>query len=169
MSRRKNNSLDKAAKGIAEDVSDSKSARMNSLKKLGKSSKEKSKRSLGNTHNNDKIVSQIISEFTAKQTVKNNDMYYTVREFERDVYRIEGIKVIVRASSMTKIKKYTYKKRCASNNSVNYFFVKRLKQITDSEFEFVLPYLDCAETVGDLRALEAIDIAATSLSTIEEE
>jgi hypothetical protein len=169
MSKKKNSSIDKAAKGIAEDVSDSKSARMDSLRKLGKSSKEKSKRSLGNTHNNDKIVSQIISEFTSKMTVKNNDMYYTVKEFEQDVYRIEGFKVIVRASTMTKIKKYTYKKRCASNNTVKYFLEKRLKGITDSEFEFVLPYINCAETLGDLRALEAIDIAATSLSTIEEE
>jgi hypothetical protein len=166
----KKNTMKKMAKGIADDISDSKKARMDSLKKMGKSSKQKLARTLEDSEEKAKKRSEIACTYLEKALAKQSDLYYTVKEFEADVYRIEGFKIIVRAATFAKIKKYTYKKRCGSSNTAKYFIEQRLKRLTDSEYEFAFPYnMNICETLSDLRALEAIDKAANALSVVEEE
>ena len=157
----KRSSIEKAAKGLANDVCDSKKARLNNLKKIGKCSKKKSEKSAADIKKEEESKSLFLSSYKDRQ----NSLYTTVDTFEDIVYSIEGIRVIVRASKNAKVLSYPYKKKCGGNNTVEYFINKRLKQVTGSKYEFYLPY-DCTNetTLAELRKEESkktkqIDIA----------
>jgi hypothetical protein len=168
----KKDTIKKAAAEVAEDVVGSTNTKMDKLRKVAKRSKAKSNKSKKNTKTpprNDAVEASIKAEFYTRREVKQADLYYRVSEFEQDIYRIEGFKVIVRASSIAKIRRYPYKKRCSSNNTVKYFIEHRLKRTTDSEFEFEIPYYTDYETLSDLRVLEGINRASNALSHTEEE
>jgi hypothetical protein len=167
---RKKNSMKKAAEGIAEDVVDPERAKMNKLKNMEKRSKAKLTKTIEDNTEDAKKKAQIASDFLNKQKFKYNNLYYSVKEFENDVYKVEGFRVIVRAAPYAKIKKYTYKKRCSSNNTIKYFVEQRLKRLTDSEYTFAIPYRIMADgTLSDLRVLDAADRAAMALIQAEED
>lgn len=77
--------------------------------------------------------------FTTSIAEKDKEFYYTVREFEKDVLLIDGIRVYVRASKVAKIRKYPFKKAAAKSTLVSRFIANRLMRTTDSLYEFELP------------------------------
>ena len=147
----KKNSMNKAAKNVADDVCDSKKARMNKLKKMEKDSKQKLEKSPEDI----KKEEQSKATFLASYEDRKNENYMTIDEFERILFTIEGFHIIVRASRFAKIRSYPYKKRCGNNNTIEYFINKRIKQATGSRYEFYIPYEYNSETtLAEIREME---------------
>ena len=147
----KKNSMNKAAKNVADDVCDSKKARMNKLKKMEKDSKQKLEKSPEDI----KKEKQIKATFLSSYEERKNENYMTIDAFEHILFTIEGFHIIVRASRFAKIRSYPYKKRCGNNNTVEYFINKRLKQVTGSRYEFYIPYEYNPETtLAEIREME---------------
>ena len=147
----KKNSMNKAAKNVADDVCDSKKARMNKLKKMEKDSKQKLEKSPEDIKKEKQSKATFLASYEDRK-IKN---YITISEFEHTIFAIEGFHIIVRASSFAKIRSYPYKKRCGNNNTIEYFINKRLKQVTGSRYEFYLPYEYNPETtLAEIREME---------------
>ena len=147
----KKNSMNKAAKNVADDVCDSKKARMNKLKKMEKDSKQKLEKSPEDI----KKEKQSKATFLSSYEEKKNENYTTIDAFEHIIFAIEGFHIIVRASRFAKIRSYPYKKRCRNNNTIEYFINKRLKQVTGSRYEFYIPYEYNSETtLAEIREME---------------
>ena len=147
----KKNSMNKAAKNVADDVCDSKKARMNKLKKMEKDSKQKLEKSPEDI----KKEKQSKATFLSSYEEKKNENYTTIDAFEHIIFAIEGFHIIVRASRFAKIRSYPYKKRCRNNNTIEYFINKRIKQATGSRYEFYIPYEYNSETtLAEIREME---------------
>ena len=147
----KKNSMNRAAKNVADDVCDSKKARMNKLKKMEKDSKQKLEKSPEDIKKEEQSKATFLSSYEEKK----NENYTTIDAFEHIIFAIEGFHIIVRASSFAKIRSYPYKKRCGNNNTIEYFINKRLKQVTGSRYEFYLPYEYNPETtLAEIREME---------------
>lgn len=147
----KKNSMSKAAKNVADDVCDSKKARLNKLKKMEKASKQKLEKSPEDIEKE----KQSKAIFLASCEERKIENYITVKAFEHILFTIEGFHIIVRASGFAKIRSYPYKKRCGNNNTVEYFINKRLKQVTGSRYEFYIPYEYNSETtLAEIREME---------------
>ena len=147
----KKNSIGRAAKGIANDVHDSKKARLNNLRNIEKTSKKKSKKSAADI----KKEKELKAIFIANYSEKKKFAYTTVKAFENILYSIEGIRIIVRASTNAVIPVYPYKKRCRGDTTVEHFINNRLNKVTDSRYEFYLPYNYSNETtIAELRKEE---------------
>ena len=147
----KKNSMNKAAKNVADDVCDSKKARINKLKKMEKDSKQKLEKSPEDIKKEEQSKATFLSLYEDRK-IKN---YITISEFEHTIFAIEGFHIIVRASSFAKIRSYPYKKRCGNNNTIEYFVNKRLKQVTGSRYEFYIPYEYNSETtLAEIREME---------------
>ena len=147
----KKNSMSKAAKNVADDVCDSKKARMNKLKKMEKDSKQKLEKSPEDIKKEEQSKATLLALYEDRK-IKN---YITISAFEHTIFAIEGFHIIVRASSFAKIRSYPYKKRCGNNNTIEYFINKRLKQVTGSRYEFYLPYEYNPETtLAEIREME---------------
>ena len=147
----KKNSMNKAAKNVADDVCDSKKARMNKLKKMEKDSKQKLEKSPEDI----KKEKQSKATFLSSYEEKKNENYTTIDAFEHIIFAIEGFHIIVRASRFAKIRSYPYKKRCGNNNTIEYFINKRIKQATGSRYEFYIPYEYNSETtLAEIREME---------------
>lgn len=143
--------MNRAAKNVADDVCDSKKARMNKLKKMEKDSKQKLEKSPEDIKKEEQSKVTFLALYEDRK-IKN---YITISEFEHTIFAIEGFHIIVRASSFAKIRSYPYKKRCGNNNTVEYFINKRLKQVTGSRYEFYLPYEYNPETtLAEIREME---------------
>ena len=147
----KKNSMSKAAKNVADDVCDSKKARMNKLKKMEKDSKQKLEKSPEDIKKEEQSKATFLSSYEERK----NENYMTIDAFEHIIFAIEGFHIIVRASRFSKIRSYPYKKRCGNNNTVEYFINKRLKQVTGSRYEFYIPYEYNSETtLAEIREME---------------
>ena len=147
----KKNSMNKAAKNVADDVCDSKKARMNKLKKMEKDSKQKLEKSPEDIKKEEQSKATFLSSYEERK----NENYMTIDAFEHIIFTIEGFHIIVRASRFAKIRSYPYKKRCGNNNTIEYFINKRLKQVTGSRYEFYLPYEYNPETtLAEIREME---------------
>ena len=147
----KKNSMNRAAKNVADDVCDSKKARMNKLKKMEKDSKQKLEKPPEDIKKEEQSKATFLALYEDRK-IKN---YITISEFEHTIFAIEGFHIIVRASSFAKIRSYPYKKRCGNNNTIEYFINKRLKQVTGSRYEFYLPYEYNPETtLAEIREME---------------
>ena len=147
----KKNSMNKAAKNVADDVCDSKKARINKLKKMEKDSKQKLEKSPEDI----KKEKQSKATFLSSYEEKKNENYTTIDAFEHIIFAIEGFHIIVRASRFAKIRSYPYKKRCGNNNTIEYFINKRIKQATGSRYEFYIPYEYNSETtLAEIREME---------------
>ena len=147
----KKNSMNRAAKNVADDVCDSKKARINKLKKMEKDSKQKLEKSPEDIKKEEQSKATFLASYEDRK-IKN---YITISEFEHTIFAIEGFHIIVRASSFAKIRSYPYKKRCGNNNTIEYFINKRLKQVTGSRYEFYLPYEYNPETtLAEIREME---------------
>ena len=147
----KKNSMNKAAKNVADDVCDSKKARMNKLKKMEKDSKQKLEKSPEDI----KKEKQSKATFLSSYEEKKNENYTTIDAFEHIIFAIEGFHIIVRASRFAKIRSYPYKKRCGNNNTIEYFINKRIKQATGSRYECYIPYEYNSETtLAEIREME---------------
>ena len=147
----KKNSMNRAPKNVADDVCDSKKARINKLKKMEKDSKQKLEKSPEDIKKEEQSKATFLALYEDRK-IKN---YITISEFEHTIFAIEGFHIIVRASSFAKIRSYPYKKRCGNNNTIEYFINKRLKQVTGSRYEFYLPYEYNPETtLAEIREME---------------
>ena len=147
----KKNSMSKAAKNVADDVCDSKKARLSKLKKMEKASKQKFEKSPEDIKKEEQSKATFLSSYEERK----NENYMTIDAFEYILFTIEGFHIIVRASSFAKIRSYPYKKRCGNNNTVEYFINKRLKQVTGSRYEFYIPYEYTPETtLAEIREME---------------
>ena len=143
--------MNRAAKNVADDVCDSKKARMNKLKKMEKDSKQKLEKSPEDIKKEEQSKATFLALYEDRK-IKN---YITISEFEHTIFAIEGFHIIVRASSFAKIRSYPYKKRCGNNNTIEYFINKRLKQVTGSRYEFYIPYEYNSETtLAEIREME---------------
>lgn len=65
---------------------------------------------------------------------KQND-YCTVESFERTVYLLEGIRIVLRAPTYATVRRYPFKKRCSNDTTVHDFVEKRIKRTINSTYQ----------------------------------
>ena len=84
---------------------------------------------------------------------KDREFYCTVEEFEKRVYEVEHIHVILRASKISKVRKYPYSRKCSNDTPISKFIQNRIKRNIDSmyDIEVVDKILNKDCTIGDIR------------------
>ena len=78
------------------------------------------------------------AHFLANYAERQSDLYCSVESFERTVYSLEGIRVILRAPTYAKVRRYTYKRRCSKDTSIRDFIEKRIKRNINSEYQIYI-------------------------------
>ena len=75
------------------------------------------------------------SYFLANYADKKDDMYCSVESFEKSVYLLEGIKVVLRAPTYAKVGRYNYKRKCSGDTSIKDFIDRRIMRSIDSTYQ----------------------------------
>lgn len=82
-----------------------------------------------------KTVKEKKERFIANEAVRRSENYCSVESFERSVYSIEGIKVILRAPTHATVGRYTYRSRCSKNTTIRDFIRRRINPCINSTYE----------------------------------
>lgn len=75
------------------------------------------------------------AHFLANYADKQNDAYCSVESFERLVYQLEGIRIVLRAPTYAKVGRYPYKRRCSKDTSIRDFIENRIKRSINSTYQ----------------------------------
>lgn len=68
-----------------------------------------------------------------------DDIYCTAEEFEKDVYAVESIRIILRCPKSRRVLKYSHKKEMNSKTTVNEF-IKAVSNCINNEIEIEVIY-----------------------------
>lgn len=99
-------------------------------------------------------------EYVEINKENTKDKYYTVGEFELDVYAVENVRVILRCSKDRKVLRYPHKKPASGHLSIG-SFINRVKESINSEADVALLYYG----EGFIKMVEESDLDS-DLSTI---
>lgn len=76
--------------------------------------------------------------FMQNEAQKQSDNYCTVEYFEKSVYSLEGIKVILRAPTYATVGRYTYRTKCSKDTTIREFIERRIKTSIDSTYQICI-------------------------------
>lgn len=92
--------------------------------------------------------------FLSNLSEKEKEHYCSVESFEKSVFLLEGVRIILRGPTYASVPRYPYRKRCSNGTKVCDFVERRIKRIIDSRYQIyvIADQLNPMElTIGDIR------------------
>lgn len=133
--RRIHRMKEKVPKSLAKAAT----ANMKMIKRYKPTRKERIDHILENRRKNDPKVDMPEEDkkayALANVAVRQNDNYCSVESFERSVFLLEGIHIVLRAPTYATVRRYPFKKRCSKDTTVHDFVEKRIKRVIDSTYQ----------------------------------
>lgn len=83
-------------------------------------------------------VEDKVACFMQNEAQRQSDNYCTVEYFEKSVYSLEGIKVILRAPTYATVGRYTYRTKCSKDTTIRDFIERRIKTSIDSTYQICI-------------------------------
>lgn len=77
----------------------------------------------------------VMNHIQVNMADKKRNEYCTVESFERSVFSLEGIRIVLRAPTYATVRRYPFRKRCSNDTNVHDFVEKRIKNTIDSTYQ----------------------------------